>query len=71
MLYKVVIQKPVPGKSHPTEEQKRRHQRVVVVSDDVVRRNRIAALEAAGVLEGTTGEIVSVSPAGDVVVLAQ
>jgi hypothetical protein len=65
MLYKVVIQKLVIGKSHPTEKQLAANRRVVVVEGATV--NKGAAhlrrlLEMEGAFKDTAGSIVSVSP---------
>ncbi len=77
MLYKVVIQKDIPGKGKPTEQDRARARRVVVVDGPpAIHLSQTCmdflktTLEQAGAFAGTTGEIVSITPAGPVITLA-
>lgn len=64
-LFKVVLQKSVPGKGQPSEALRRKHQRVVVVEAEDRVGAALRVLEPGGdaqnlAVSGTTGEIVSV-----------
>lgn len=71
-LYKIIIQKLVIGKRE-TPERLAANRRVVIVSAETVAQGveyLRDVLTRAEMFKGTTGEIVSVSPAAEAVVLA-
>ena len=71
-LFKVVIQRPVIGK-RSTDELRCLNRRVVVVGADTVNRGLAHlrdVLTRLGILANTTGEIVSIEPAPECVVIA-
>lgn len=71
-LFKVVIQKPMIAKRKPTERDLAMNRRVVIVSaQDVMQGDEHlrAVLTDADAFFGTTGEIVSVSPTSNAVIL--
>src|SRR5262245_23345316 len=70
-LYKSRNRKPLYGKSKPSDALIARNRRVVIVSETLANSPRLLdALYDAGVLADTTGEIVSVTCAGNVITLS-